>query len=174
MDNINVRPAQLKDAPGIAKVHVKTWQCAYKGQIPDAYLDSLSVEKRTESWQYILSNPESKDNSKTFVALIDDEIVGFCCVSHCRDDDMPSSTGELSSIYVDQDHMGKGVGTTLWEEGLSYLKEAGYKKTTLWVLTSNEKTRKWYENKGWKVEGKTKVDARDEFELHEIRYIIEL
>lgn len=174
MSEVSIRPAELKDAPGIAKVHVRTWQCAYKGQMPDSYLDSLSIERRTESWQHILSNSESKDNAKTFVALINGEVVGFCSVSHCRDNDMSSDTGELWSIYVDQDQMGKGIGTALWNEGLNYLKKEGYKKATLWVLDTNEKTIKWYEDKGWKVEGKTKVDVRDGFKLHETRYITDL
>jgi ribosomal protein S18 acetylase RimI-like enzyme len=174
MSEVSIRPAELKDAPQIAKVHVRTWQCAYKGQMPDSYLDSLSIEKRTESWQHILSNPNSKDNAKTFVALINDEVVGFCSVGHCRDDDMPQETGQLWSLYVDQESMGKGVGTALQEKGLSYLREAGYKKAILWVLASNEKTREWYENKGWKTEGKTKVEVRDDFELHEIRCTIDL
>lgn len=60
------------------------------------------------------------------------------------------------------------------KKGLEYLKEQGYKKATLWVLTSNEKTRRWYEGKGWKVEGKSKTEHSREFDTHEIRYIIEL
>lgn len=53
-----VRIANVDDALEIATVHVKTWQCAYRGQIPDAYLDSLSIEKRTERWKKQLKNPQ--------------------------------------------------------------------------------------------------------------------
>lgn len=59
-------------------------------------------------------------------------------------------------------------------EALKRLKKDGYKKATLWVLDTNEKTRKWYESKGWKVEGATKIDKRDNFELKETRYTIDL
>jgi len=38
MDSLIIREAQLKDAAGIAKVQVKTWQTAYKGQMPESYL----------------------------------------------------------------------------------------------------------------------------------------
>lgn len=172
MVDIRVRIAELKDAPQIAKIHVKTWQCAYRGQIPDVYLDSLSVEKRTKRWEEILSNLESK--SKTFVAEADGKILGFASVGPSRDKEVPPETGELWSIYVDPDNMGKGVGTQLLKASLEYLREQGFKKAILWVLTSNHKTRDWYESKGWKVEGKTKIDIRDGFELPEIRYIIDL
>ena len=38
MDSLIIREAQLKDAAGIAKVQVETWQTAYKGQMPESYL----------------------------------------------------------------------------------------------------------------------------------------
>ncbi len=57
---------------------------------------------------------------------------------------------------------------------LHILKTEGYKRATLWVLDTNEKTRNWYELKGWRVEGKIKTEPRDGFDLHEVRYIIDL
>ncbi|MFS8159412.1 MAG: N-acetyltransferase family protein [Candidatus Roizmanbacteria bacterium] len=169
---ISVGPAQLKDAPGIAKVHVETWQSAYKGLMPDDYLASLSIEQKTERWKGILSKPE--DNADTLVAQADGKIVGFCSVSHCRDEDMSSEIGELWSIYVDKDFSGQGVGSILLDKGLDILREQGYKKATLWVLTTNTKTIKWYESKGWKPEGKTKMEENNGVELQEDRYIIDL
>lgn len=53
MEKTTVRPANFKDAPAIAKVHVEAWQSAYRGQIPDFYLDSLSVAGRTKSWEKV-------------------------------------------------------------------------------------------------------------------------
>ena len=44
MENLQVRPAEAKDALQIAKVHVGTWQFAYRGQMPDSFLNSLSTE----------------------------------------------------------------------------------------------------------------------------------
>jgi hypothetical protein len=45
-----IRPATAEDAAGIAAVHVRSWQVAYRGQLPDALLDSLSVDQRTRWW----------------------------------------------------------------------------------------------------------------------------
>lgn len=170
MKEILVRVAEIKDASQLAKIHVETWQCAYKGQIPEDYLSSLSVEQRTKRWEEILNNPKSE--SKTFVAELNNHVVGFTSIGPCKDEDMSSKTGELWSIYVDKNSMGKGVGSALMKKGLGSLKEQGYKKATLWVLTSNEKTRKWYESKGWRVEGKVKNEQSRGFDIHETRYII--
>lgn len=172
MSNFIIRQARVEDAFGIAKVHVGMWQYAYKGQIPDSYLQSLSVANRTKRWQDILSHPE--DNSHTLIAVAADTVLGFCSVGHCRDEDMPASVGEVWAIYVDPDSMGKGVGSALMEKGLTYLREQGYTKATLWVLSSNQKTRKWYEKRGWREEGKTKTESSRGFDLHETRYIITL
>src|SRR5216683_616799 len=136
------------------------------------YLQSLSITHRKERWQKILNKPE--DNAYTLVAEIEGKVVGFCSVDKSRSEDMSKDTGELWAIYVDKNYEGKGIGTTLLNKGLDNLRDRGFKKAILWVLTSNYKTRKWYESKGWRVEGKTTIDKRDGLELEETRYIVDL
>ena len=172
MDKINIRPAEEKDAPHIADIHVKTWQYAYRGQVPDSYLDSLSIEKRTERWKENLQNPAKSVHS--FVVEVNDAIVGWCTVGDSRDEDAAKDVGELYGIYINPDYIGKGLGPKLMEHALDALRKDDYKKATLWVLDTNAKTRKWYQDKGWEVEGKIKIDKRDNFELREVRYIIDL
>jgi ribosomal protein S18 acetylase RimI-like enzyme len=172
MDAIEIRPAEKKDASGIAKVHIETWQYAYKGLMPDNFLANLSIEKRTKRWEELLSNPTPE--SQSYVAITDNKLIGFCSVGRCRDKDMSETTGELYAIYIDSNFMNKGAGSALQEKGLQYLREKGYKKATLWVLTSNSKTIKWYESQEWRFEGKTKTADMDGFQLHESRYIIDL
>lgn len=172
MKNLFVREAEVKDAHEIAKIHVKTWQCAYKGIIPDSYLNELSVKKKTEGWRERLSNKKSE--SKTYVVELNNKVVGFVSVGPCRDNDLPSNVGELWSIYVDQNNIGKGIGTLLHNSALDYLRNLKFQEAILWVITLNEKTRKWYESKGWKVEGKTAVDSMEDFTLHKTRYKIHL
>jgi ribosomal protein S18 acetylase RimI-like enzyme len=172
MNTVKVRKAGIGDAQDIALIHTRTWQYAYRGQLPDSFLDNISVEKRLNMWTETLANSESL--TKVFVATDEDEVIGFCAVCPCRDSDLGKEFGELAGIYVDQHHMGKGAGTKLLERGLSELKNMGYTKATLWVLASNAKTINWYESHGWRIEGKTKVDKRDAFEMNETRYITDL
>jgi hypothetical protein len=47
---LTVRRAELRDAAGIAAVHVASWQEAYRGLLPQEYLESLSVRDRIETW----------------------------------------------------------------------------------------------------------------------------
>ncbi len=116
------------------------------------------------------------------VAEINSRVVGWCTAGKSRDEDANKTTGGIYGIYVHPEFIGQGVGSKLMEYGLNILRKDGYKKATLWVLNTNDKTRKRYESKGWKVEGKTKVDKRslslrdkrEDFELNETRYIIDL
>ncbi len=172
MSNITIREAKLTDAGRIAEIHIKTWQFAYKGLMPDIFLAGLSVEARKTSWEKALSNPNPKE--RFFVAELDGKLVGFCGLGASRDNDAAEDTGELYAIYIDPDYMGIGAGSILMATGLAYLKEVGFNSATLWVLSTNTKTREFYEHKGWKADGKTKVEARQDFELHETRYVTSL
>ena len=75
MENLYIRKAHVRDAEGIARVHVYTWQNAYLGLIPDSILQGLSVELRTSSWIGKFKNPSPK--SHTFIAEMDGDIVGL-------------------------------------------------------------------------------------------------
>lgn len=172
MNDIIIRTATLNDDRSIATIHVLTWQCAYKGIVPGDYLDRLSIDQKTQTWRKQLEHP--KDNTHTFVAEKDGVVVGWCTAGVSRDTNVSKDTGELYGIYMHPDYINQGIGSELMEYALSILKEEGYKKATLWVLDSNEKSRKFYEKNNWKIEGKTKKEVRDGFVLDETRYIIDL
>ena len=50
LDEVTIRVATEGDAAGIARVHVRSWQEAYAGIVPDAYLASLDADERTAQW----------------------------------------------------------------------------------------------------------------------------
>ena len=49
-----IRPATVDDAAAVAHVHVSSWRSTYRGLMPDAVLDSLSVERRAEFWREVI------------------------------------------------------------------------------------------------------------------------
>jgi hypothetical protein len=71
-----VRPARAEDAGQIALVHVRSWQGAYRGLIPQAFLDGLDVAERTRTWERALAET---DNPRAGVLVADDggNVVGF-------------------------------------------------------------------------------------------------
>lgn len=57
--------------------------------------------------------------------------------------------GEIISIYMLPDYMGKGYGKQLLHETIMCLKEEGYHDLYLWVLKENHHARKFYKNAGF-------------------------
>jgi GNAT superfamily N-acetyltransferase len=49
-----IRRATPGDVIAVATVHVRSWQAAYRGLMPDEVLDGLSVERRAGMWRSVL------------------------------------------------------------------------------------------------------------------------
>ncbi|BAY87014.1 GCN5-related N-acetyltransferase [Calothrix parasitica NIES-267] len=168
---MTIRTAILEDTKDIAVIHVKSWQEVYKGLIPQSYLNNLSISQREKSWQNILTNSQTR----TIVQEIDDLVVGFANFGKTRDVDKDSKvTGEITSIYLNFEYWRKGLGTELVKYILKDMRNRKFTQTTLWVLDTNQIARKFYEKMGFKPDGATKIDVRENFELREIRYLINL
>lgn len=172
MSNIVIRQAQKDDIRGIAEVHVLSWQKTYRGLMPDEMLDSLNIEDRAKRWERMFDEPS--EGVTIIVAKQNEKVVGWSSFGKNRDEDANADTGEVLAIYAHPDYLGIGAGSLMMEYACNQLKKDGYKKATLWVLTTNQNAKNWYEKKGWKNEGKTKMDKRGDHELHETRYFKEL
>lgn len=167
-----IRQAALKDAADIAKVQVETWQQAYKFLLPDDYLESLSLEKKTEGWEKGLTDPYQQQTA--FVIEVDGEIAGFSSVGPNRDPDISDEIAELCALYIHPSFQRKGLGKLLSDFSLTKLQDSGYSTATLWVLTSNLPSQGFYQSQGWQKEGRVKEEYKDGIELHQTRYIIKL
>ena len=168
-----VRRAEPQDAPAVARVHVASWRQAYRGLLPQEYLDSLSIETRTTTWAKAFSQLRDQA-STTLVGELDGQIVGFACVGPSRDDDTDRATGELWGLYLDPAHWEVGYGNTLHTEALDVARASGAAVATLWVLTTNQRARHFYERHGWVADGTEKTVWRGDVRLDETRYRISL
>lgn len=57
MPAARIRPATLADTDGIGLAHVRSWQSAYRGKMPQDYLDGLDPAVRAETWRRIMARP---------------------------------------------------------------------------------------------------------------------
>lgn len=99
-----LRIAQPADAAGVARVHVSCWQVAYRGLLPDEYLDGLRPEDRAP--RYTLGEL-GRQQPQSIVAIERVTIRGFATTGPWRDD-RRRATGELLALYVDPDYWGRG------------------------------------------------------------------
>jgi ribosomal protein S18 acetylase RimI-like enzyme len=167
-----IRKAAVDDAYGIASVHVRSWQVAYRGQIPDDFLDRLDVKKRANMWRELIQDP----NKVIFVAEnTEGNIIGFCALGPSRDSDTNPSAAEVSAIYIDPDKWQKGIGRALLSASLSEIRNRDFDQVTLWVLEANQRARSFYESFGFVQDGANKDDDRwKDFVLREFRYRLNL
>ena len=162
-----IRSAKPEDAPAIATVHVTAWKAAYRGIVPDEFLDSLSIEQRSDTWRRILLAGSQED---VFVAQAADTIVGWISAAASRDPDAGPSTGEIWAVYVAPAHWRTGIGRLLCQRAERSLAEQGLNEVTLWVLKDNRLAQHFYRSTGFIADPqceKTIVRARTE--LQEIR-----
>jgi GNAT superfamily N-acetyltransferase len=166
---MDIRPAEPTDAPGIAEVHVRSWQDAYRGLLPQDYLDNLDVVHRREGWDRILATT-GWPRTGAFVAEDSHAIIGFTHVGPTRDQDEPRAVGEVTAIYVLSRAWGTGAGRALMAGAVSTLADAGFAEASLWVLDANTRARRFYELAGWAADGADRVEELRGFPLREVRY----
>ena len=77
-----IRLAQPEDALAVARVHVRSWQAAYRSLLPDEYLDQLRPEDRAAHYDFSHSDPQKP---YTQVAESDGAILGFATTAPARD-----------------------------------------------------------------------------------------
>ena len=167
-----IRKATTQDAAGIAFVHVRSWQVAYRGHMPDEFLDGLDVGKRANMWRELTQNPDKI----VFVAEDDESnIVGFSALGTSRDADTNPNTTEIGAIYVHPEKWKNGIGRALLSASLDQLRECGFGEVTLWVLEANQRARAFYESFGFIRDGAMKDDDQwKHFAVREVRYRLKL
>jgi ribosomal protein S18 acetylase RimI-like enzyme len=164
-----IRPAVPDDVPALAQVHVRTWQAAYAGLVPQEFLDAMDPAEREPRWRRRLDEFPPPGA----VLVWTDEtaaLAGFVAVMPSRDPDAGPEIGEVGAIYLLPSFQGRGVGRELMAAAVEHLTAAGFRQATLWVLASNVLARRFYEAAGWRPDGTSKVDDLRGFPLEEVRY----
>lgn len=163
---IAVRPATVDDAPSIARVSVRTWQSAYRGMLPDGFLDHLGddIASRTLRWRQRLS--ESGPNFMLVAASDLEGIVGFASGGLDRQD--PSFV-EIYALYVLPGCQRRGVGRELVQAMAQAFARRGAAPMRIWVLSANP-SRGFYERLGGRAQD-VKTSEIGGAEVEETAYI---
>jgi RimJ/RimL family protein N-acetyltransferase len=172
IDDVAIRDATPSDSRAIAEVHVASWRWAYRDDLPAEFLDGQSVEAREREWVEWLA--PDQPGAGTIVAETDDGVVGFCSFASSRDDDAPAHTAEVLTIYLLRDAAGRGIGRELFSAAVGRLAELGYERATLWVMASNDRSRRFYEAAGWSWDGTVSEHRFDCANVPIVRYAVDL
>lgn len=149
----------------ISNIYEQSWKYAYKGIIPQEYLDSIP----SGQWCGAIDNPDRH----TLIMLDGDKIIGTSSYCKSRFDDY-KDWGEIISIYFLPEYMGNGYSKQLLEKAVEELKAMGFETIFLWVLEDNYRARNFYERFGFKYSGKYLENNIGGKQLRELQYVYNL
>lgn len=147
-----IRDARPSDAQRVEEIRMAGWKAAYGGMIDADFLAALTVTaERVATWEERLSS--QPPGGVSLVAEEDDEVVGFAVLLPSRDEDVPEAA-ELLGLYVDPVRRSAGIGGALIDAGFARMPQL---VQILWTLEGNDPARRFYERRGFVVDGAQKV-----------------
>ncbi len=166
---LRIRETRRDDLDAVATIRVRGWQFAYRGLMPQAHLDAMDAEEdataRREQWD------EPRPGLGRLVAERGGRIVGFAGFGPARDKDLEAGAQEVYAIYVDPEELSTGAGRALMDAALERCRAAGAPLVSLWVLTGNERARRFYERAGFAADGTVADFDVDGVSVPELRYV---
>ena len=161
---VTIRRAHATDAETVARIHVASWNVAYRGIMPDDVIARTDVAYRTSFWKARLAD------SMWPIFVMEDagRPIAFCHLIATAE----PSVGEITSIHVLPELRGQGHGRRLLAHAFEEFRRRGFTQVTLWVLAENAKARAFYERQGFALDGGTKTYPGTR--VPEVRYRIRL
>lgn len=167
---VTIRKATVDDAKIISFIGVSSWQAAYRGIIPDSYLDDLSVEQREKHLIQSFKNP----NIYFAIAEIESHAVGMICFHPSYHETSEKGAWEVGALYILPQYWNKGIGRSLIQYAFQFMRENDISVCDVWVLEDNKRARSFYEHMGLIYTGIQKALTIGGKELVEVCYTIAL
>ena len=140
-----VRIARAEDAASLGEIHVRPWLTAYRGELPEVYLDGLKASDRAAMW--------AEHIGRDRVVVFDsgtEGITGFAAFGPSSD---PIGAGELFAMNVDPSFWRHGHGAALLGVVVKMLTGAGHREAVLWTSSANHRAQSLYMTHGWALDG---------------------
>lgn len=174
-----IRQATVADALTISRIYAQSWKSAFRGQVPDTYLDRLPENHWVPFFEKHLSN------GSLFAKLIYDcqnqTAIGAVAYGAARQE-LPaggqivgksldySAFGEIASLYLLPQYYAKGYGRELLEAVQQECMQT-YAGLYLWVLRENERAKAFYQKLGFCPTEEACLCEIDGKQLTDIRYV---
>lgn len=172
MTQSRVREAVLGDAAAIAALQVRSWQRAYRGLVPDEFLDGLADDSWLERWRNSLGRPP-RQGVHQIVATVDGTAVTIGGAGPALEP-THELTGQLYVLYTDPAHWGAGHGSAVLERIHRRLAADGHERAQLWVAAGNDRSIGFYEHHGWSRDGTTQREEVAGATFDEVRMVRDL
>jgi GNAT superfamily N-acetyltransferase len=168
MNSLIFRRATGSDAEAIASLHTESWRDAYRGILPESYLEDQIVGERANLWR---SRFSSLGSDRFLVVLTEspEELVGFACV--LLDED-PQWGACLDNLHVLPGWRSRGVGRLLFGRAVRWVMSTQPGGPIhLWVFEANVGARRFYDALGGEVVEHHKKEVQKGIEIPSVLYV---
>ena len=160
---MEIRPLRETDSRlEISRIYEESWKSAYRGIVPQAYLDSIPAGRWAEALD--------RAGWETLVLTERERLIGTSSVCASRWPDYPNF-GEIVSLYLLPESLGKGYGKALLAAAVGALVDWGFRDALLWVLEENRRARHFYERAGFTLAGDVMDNEIGGNPLREVLYL---
>lgn len=168
MVSYRIRAAENRDAAAIARIHVLSWQSAYQGLMPEAFLQQLNIAQRTQQWQsWLQAMPQKQEEA--WVIEQSGDIAGFACCGTVRGSFAPFDS-EIYAIYLLPEKQQQGLGSALFAACRRALQQRGLQHHLVWVLRDNQPARQFYAARGGSPCFERRQRLGESLEVDEVGY----
>ena len=154
------RTGQPSDAAALAAISIEVWLGTYIRKGVNTFFAEFALnEFTTPKLSALLNDP----NEHVIVAENQDGIDGFIRLSQGKGAPVSGcSTMEISTLYVQPRHHGRGLGKALLEQGLIYARSVG--APSVWLTTNSENAPAiaFYLKQGFERVGTTHFTIQDQ------------
>nr|WP_325294140.1 GNAT family N-acetyltransferase [uncultured Oscillibacter sp.] len=134
----------------VSRIYEESWKAACRGIVPQAYLDGIPAGRWAEALD--------RAGWDTLVLAGGSGWPGW------------PGFGEVVSLYLLPESMGRGYGKVLLEAAVNHLAGQGFRDVLLWVLEENLRARRFYEKAGFVCSGDFMEDEIGGKPLREVLY----
>ena len=167
-EDLRLRPATLADASLVAQMHVQSWVTAYRGILPDAFLDHELPAERAAHWAHRMTEIEA-GAGEVLIAEAGETPIGFVCVANPDD----SGSVLVDNLHALPGYKGAGAGSAMLRAAKAWARERGARQLHLYVLEANRAAIGFYESRGWQLAGR-EDDHMGGIDLIALRYTLAL
>lgn len=160
------RIARPSDAPILAAISIEVWLGTYIRRGVNAFFAEFALNTFTSAkLSALLEDPDEH----VIVSENEDGLDGFIRISHGKAAPVTGcSTMEISTLYVQPRHHGRGLGKALLGQGLDHARTAG--APSVWLTTNSENTPAiaFYLKQGFEKVGTTHFRIQEQAYLNDV------
>jgi len=139
---ITLREAVPADAAAIAALHLRSWQTAYRGILPNHYIDGALRDDLAAQWHIAFAD---RRQGLVLLAEAETQLIGFIAVWRDGGAGQPAL---IDNLHVDPARRGGGLGRRILGVAMRRLAAGRCPGAYLWVFAANRRTIALYDRLG--------------------------